>query len=110
MEAYLWPYRERWDANLDSRVVGNAAVAGILQTRSALTLSEVGSTRCDPDHAEAVNQRLQRSLHHQGWKASMIEQVRDTPLCVWDGSVLEKPESRSLEGLESLYEIRFGII
>lgn len=123
LEAYLRPYRERWDAYLDSRVVGNltAAVAGILQTRSALTLSEVGSTLCGPAHAEAGSQRLQRAMHHQGWKASLIEQVMleqaeahhqqieqagDTPLCVWDGSVLEKPESRALEGLGSVRSSR----
>lgn len=48
LETYLAPYRERLDAYLDRRVVGNlmAAVAGIVQTRAPLTTSELGSTIC----------------------------------------------------------------
>src|SRR5260370_42158091 len=67
-----------------------------------------------PGHAEAGTQRLQRALHHEGWKAGVIEEVLweqaeqrrqelesrgETPLCIWDSSVLEKPESEHLEGL-----------
>src|SRR5437868_3470926 len=74
---YLAPYRERLDAYLDRRVVGNltATVAAIVQTRSELTTSELGSVICGPDHAEAGTQRLQRALHHPGWEAEVIEEV-----------------------------------
>ena len=65
LETYLAPYSERLDAYLDRRVVGNlrATVAGIVQTRSELTTSELGSAICGPEHAEAGTQRLQRALH-----------------------------------------------
>src|SRR5438132_6119808 len=77
LETYLAPYSERLDAYLDRRVVGNltAAVAGIVQTRSELTTSELGSALCGPEHAEAGTQRLQRAFHHQGWQAEVIEEV-----------------------------------
>lgn len=59
-------------------------------------------------------QRLSYALHYQGWEASVIEQVLwkqaeqsrkqmeqagETPLGSRDSSVLEKPESATLEGL-----------
>lgn len=116
LETYLRPYMERLDAYLDRRVVGNltATVESRVQTRTDLTLSELGSAICGPEHANAGTQRLQRALHHQGWKAEVIEEVLweqaeqsrtqmeqrgETPLCIWDSSVLEKPESATLEGL-----------
>src|SRR5712691_8872014 len=109
LEEYLAAYSQRLDAYLDRRIVGNliAAVAGIVQTRSDLTLSELGSTITGPQHSEAGTQRLSRLLLHKGWKAEMIEQMLweqaesfrqeveqrgETPLCVWDSSVLEKAE------------------
>jgi Transposase DDE domain len=104
-------------------VVGNltATVAGIVQTRSELTTSELGSALCGPEHAEAGTQRLQRALHHQGWASEVIEEVLwdqaetrrkemeqqgETPLCIWDSSVLEKPESSKLEGLGAVRSSR----
>src|SRR2546428_14091911 len=75
LETYLAPYSQRLDAYLDRRVVGNltATVAGIVQTRSELTTSELGSAICGPEHAEAGTQRLQRALHHQGRESEVIE-------------------------------------
>lgn len=116
LETYLTPWSERLDAYVDRRIVGNliATVAGIVQTRSDLTLTELGSTITGPQQAEAGTQRLERLLQHQGWKAEMLEQVwweqaesfrqkveqrGETPLCIWDSSVLEKAESQKLEGL-----------
>jgi hypothetical protein len=48
-------------------VVGNltATIASIVQTRSELTLSPLGSAICGPEHTEAGTQRLQRALPHQ---------------------------------------------
>jgi hypothetical protein len=123
LETYLAPYSERLDAYLDRRVVGNlrATVAGIVQTRSELTTSALGSAICGPEHAEAGTQRLQRALHHQGWKSEVIEEMLweqaetkrkemeqrgETPLCIWDSSVLEKPESVALDGLCSVRSSR----
>src|SRR3989440_5381793 len=120
---YLAPYQERLDAYLDRRVVGNllATVAAIVQTRTELTTSALGSAICGPAHAEAGTQRLQRALHHQGWEAEVIEEVLwqeaeqsrklmqqrgETPLCIWDSSVLEKPESEKLQGLGAVRSSR----
>src|SRR2546423_9379047 len=120
---YLAPYHERLDAYLDRRVVGNltATVAAIVQSRSELTTSELGSAICGPAHADAGTQRLQRALHHQGWEAEVIEEVLwqeaeksrqqmqqqgETPLCIWESSVLEKPESEKLEGLGAVRSSR----
>ncbi len=123
LETYLAPYAERLDAYLDRRVVGNltAVVAGMVQTRTEVTMSELGSAITGPGHAEAGTQRLQRALHHEGWKAELIEEVLweqaeqrrlemesrgETPLCIWDSSVLEKPESEQLEGLGAVRSSR----
>jgi len=123
LESYLTPYQQRLDAYLDRRVVGNltAIVAGIAQTRSELTTSGLGSAITGPAHAEAGLQRIQRALHHRGWQAEVIEEVMweqaeqccqelesrgETPLCIWDSSVLEKPESEKLEGLGAVRSSR----
>lgn len=123
LESYLAPYSERLDARLDRRVVGNlmTSIAGIIRTRTALTMSELGSALCGPDHADAGTQRLQRALHHKGWQASELEEVLwdqaeqsrqqmeqqgETPLCIWDSSVVEKPESDRLEGLGAVRSSR----
>jgi hypothetical protein len=111
------------DAYLDRRVVGKltATIASIVQTRSALTLAELGSAIGGPEHTEAGTQRLHRALHHQGWQSEVIEEVLwdqaeqsrkqmeqrgETPLCLWDSSVLEKPESVTLEGLGAVRSSR----
>jgi hypothetical protein len=123
LETYLRPYSQRLDAYLDRRVVGNlmATSASIVRTRSELTLSELGSAICGPEHTEAGTQRLHRALHHQGWTAEVseellwdqaeqsrtqMEQRAETPLCIWDSSVLEKPESVALEGLGAVRSSR----
>jgi hypothetical protein len=110
LETYLTPYRRRLDAYLDRRVVGNltAAVAGIVQTRTELTTSGLGSAITGPAHAEAGMQRLQRALHDQGWQAEVLEEVLwqqaeqrrqtlesrgEVPLCIWESSVLEKEDA-----------------
>ncbi len=127
LERYLIPYRERLDAYLDRRVVGNltAAAAGIVQTRAPLTTSELGSAITGPAHAEAGTQRLQRALHHPGWKAEVIEALLwdqaeqrrqqmesqgETPLCIWDSSVLESApkEAHDLLSCESTISLRRG--
>ncbi len=123
LESYLAPYQERLDAYVDRRIVGNliATVAAIVQSRSGLTLSEVGSALCGPQHSEAGTQRLKRAVHHQGWHSRLIEhllweqaeqrcqqleQQGETPLCIWDSSVLEKPESEQLQGLGAVRSSR----
>src|SRR3989475_1349744 len=123
LATYLAPYHERLDAYLDRRVVGHltATVAAIVQTRTELTTSALGSAICGPAHAAAGTQRLQRALHHEGWEAEVIAEVLwqeadksrqqmqqrgETPLCLWASSVLEKPESEKLEGLGAVRSSR----
>lgn len=123
LERYLAPVSERLDAYLDRRVVGNlvATVAGIVQARTCLTSSELGSALTGPEHAEAGMQRLQRALHHEGWSSTLIEEVLweqaeqrrqewenrgERVLCIWDSSVLEKPESEKMEGLGAVRSSR----
>src|SRR6266702_2955513 len=74
---YLRPYQERLDAYVDRRVVGNlmATVGAIVQSRCALTTSELGSAICGPAHAEAGTQRLQYALHLLFLVAGVIEGV-----------------------------------
>ena len=84
-------------------------------------MSGLGSAITEPAHAEAGMQRLQRAFHHQGWQAEIIEEVLwkqaeqrrqelesrgEMPLCIWDSSVLEKPESEKLEGLGAVRSSR----
>jgi hypothetical protein len=89
----------------------------MVQSRRELTTSELGAAICGAAHSEAGTQRLQYALHHPGWQAEVIEEVLwqeaeqsrqhmqqrgETPLCMWDRSVVEKPESEKLEGLGPL--------
>ncbi len=99
LEMYLTPYSQRLDAYLDRRVVGNltATVAGIVQTRSELTTSALGSAICGPEHAEAGTQRLQRALHHQGWESEVIDEV------LWEQAETKRKEMEipvSVRGFE----------
>lgn len=68
LQMYLAPYSERLDAYLDRRVVGNltASVAGIVQMRSALTTSELGSASCGPEHAEAGTRAIATCIASSG--------------------------------------------
>jgi hypothetical protein len=64
--------------SLDRRVVGNlaAAVASSVQTERARTWTEVGVGRGGPAHAQAGMQRRDHALHHGGWQARLIGEVR----------------------------------
>ena len=79
LASYLLPYQERLDAYLDRRVVGNllAGIGAIVQSRGALTTSELGGAICGTAHAEAGTQRLQYALHHQGWQAEVWADIHE---------------------------------
>lgn len=107
------------DANLDRRLVETflALVMVILIHRhrnQGLLLSELGSYLLEPEHAPAGTKRLSNLLRSHNWSGQMIEQYlwqqADSRvdelqrsgkliLAIWDESVIEKPESLSLEGL-----------
>ena len=102
LEMYLTPHRERRDAYLDRRVVGNliATVAGNVQKRSALSLTELGSRITSPEHADAGTQRLKWALAHQGWEARQIEQV------MWEHTEKARQEMESQVHCLTLYLTR----
>jgi hypothetical protein len=78
-----------------------------------LLLSELGAFLATPTHAPAGTKRLAKLVHSPQWHASAIDAflldqgqavVAAAPpgervLCILDGSVLEKPESATVEGL-----------
>jgi hypothetical protein len=76
-------------------------------------VSVLGEYLTDPQHGPAGTKHLSRLLHCAKWSSRLIEQflwrpaerklteveaAGEEPLCVWDGSVLEKAESEHLEG------------
>ena len=86
----------------------------IIVARTSLLLSVLGEYLADPQHGPAGTKQLSRLLHSAKWCSGLIERflwqqaerglseleaAGEQPLCIWDGSVLEKPESEHLEGL-----------
>lgn len=113
---FLTPLLRTLDALLDVRLVRtlSATVQAVIQWRhgtQGLLLSELGGYLLSPDHAPAGTKRLSNLLRSPRWTASVIDEflwqhadqrvqeLGETALVVWDESVLEKPESRHLEGL-----------
>lgn len=107
------------DAYLDKRLVRTLArlVLVIVQfrhNRQGLVLSELGGYLLSPERAPAGTKRISNLLRSRKWHGGLIssylwrqgdELVADLQakgeraLCLWDESVLEKPESIALEGL-----------
>jgi hypothetical protein len=122
LEVFLEPLLTCLDAYLDTRLVRTfllsiAAIVTFRHTKQGLCLSELGSYLLSGAHAPAGTKRISRLLHSPRWEARLIEhflwkgakqkqeQLQKEGaevLCVWDGSVLEKPESEHTEGLCSV--------
>lgn len=101
------------DTVLDKRLVRTlvSSIVALLEWRNrthGLLLSELGGYILDPAHAPAGTKRLSNLLRSPNWEASAItrylwqqaaqrlttlEAAGETPLLIWDSSVLEKPES-----------------
>jgi Transposase DDE domain len=119
LEKFLEPLLEWLDAFLDKRLVRTfvRAIAAILTFRNqaqGLCLSELGSSILSPAQAPAGTKRLSNLLRSTKWGKELIdrylfkqadkkleemERSGEQALCIWDGSVLEKPESERGEGL-----------
>ncbi len=117
--AFLTPLLEQLDVQLDRRLVNTllGCVLGLLSHRGrdlCLLLSELGEQLIDGAHAPAGARRIWRLLRSPNWSADLIhewlvaeadqavEQVASREgqaLLVLDGSVVEKPTARKLEGL-----------
>jgi len=116
LQRFVQPFLELLDAYVDCRLVETLwqTMVAIIVARTSLLLSVLGEYIADPQHGPAGSKQLSRLLHSSKWCSRLIEQflwrqaeqglseleaAGEHPLCVWDGSVLEKPESAQLEGL-----------
>jgi hypothetical protein len=116
VQRFVQPFLEILDAYVDCRLVETfwQTMIAIMVARSSLVLSVLGEYLTDPQHGPAGTKQLSRLLHSAKWCSGLIEQflwrqadqglseleaAGAEPLCVWDGSVLEKAESEHLEGL-----------
>jgi hypothetical protein len=119
LASFLYPLLWFLDRLLDKRLVRTClqTVQAILIFRErahGLLLSELGGYLLSPEHAAAGTKRLSNLIHSSKWGAWVIErfvwqradeQLQQweeqavTVLADWDGSHVEKPESRVQEGL-----------
>jgi hypothetical protein len=119
LENFLAPFLPRLDAYLDKRLVKTfvRCIAAILTFRNrgqGLNITELGSYMEDGVSATAGTKRIHRLLESEKWEHSLVDhylwEMAETQqsaekhgegrsLCIWDGSVLEKPESEKTPGL-----------
>jgi transposase len=119
LENFLEPLLVLLDAYIDKRLVRTfvRAIAAIITFRNqaqGLCLSELGSYIASPAQAPAGTKRLSNLLRCTKWGKELIDrylweradkrrkELNDSgeeALCIWDGSVIEKPESEKGEGL-----------
>ncbi len=119
LSQFLLPLLALLDACLDVRLVRTflATVETVLSFRNrahGLLLSELGAYLLGPHQAPAGTKRLSNLLRSSKWSADLIEQylwgqakqrheqlqaAGEETLVLWDESVIEKPESRNVEGL-----------
>jgi len=119
LERFLEPLLVLLDAYIDTRLVRTfvRAIAAILTFRTqaqGLCLSELGAFITNPAQAPAGTKRLSNLLRCTKWGKELIDlyiwkqadkrrkelnTAGEEALCIWDGSVIEKPESEKGEGL-----------
>jgi hypothetical protein len=119
---FLAPVVEWLDTLVDKRLVRTlvASIIALVEWRNrahGLLLSELGAYICDPAHAPAGTKRLSNLLRSPKWDANglslylwrhatqrlmALEGDHETPLLIWDTSVLEKPESLASPDLGSV--------
>jgi hypothetical protein len=119
LESFLGPLLVLLDAYIDKRLVRTfvRAIAALITFRTqaqALCLSELGAYITNPAQAPAGTKRLSNLLRCAKWGKELIDQYLwkkaderrkelnisgEEALCIWDGSVIEKPESEKGEGL-----------
>jgi hypothetical protein len=119
LENFLDPLLTRLDAYLDARLVRTfllslAAILTFRNLKQGLCLSELGSYILSPAQAPAGTKRLSHLLHSKKWEKTLLERFlwekaekkidelreeKEEILCIWDSSVIEKPESEHTEGM-----------
>jgi hypothetical protein len=126
LEKYLEPLLIWLDAYIDKRLVRTflqtiAAILSFRGNQQALQLSELGAYLPGSAGEPAKTKRLQRLLMSKKWSKAIVdffiwkkadEEVQqrraagERSLCIWDGSVLEKPESAKSEGISVVLSSR----
>ena len=119
LESFLGPLLVLLDAYIDKRLVRTfvRTIAAIITFRTqaqGLCLSELGAYITNPAQAPAGTKRLSNLLRCTKWGKELIDRYiweqadkrrkelnasGEEALCIWDGSVIEKPESEKGEGL-----------
>lgn len=119
LESFLGPLLVLLDAYIDKRLVRTfvRTIAAIITFRTqaqGLCLSELGAYMTNPAQAPAGTKRLSNLLRCTKWGKELIDRYiweqadkrrkelnasGEEALCIWDGSVIEKPESEKGEGL-----------
>lgn len=122
LRQFLAPLLTWLDTQRDKRLVRTlvASIVALVEWRNrahGLLLSELGAYICDPAHAPAGTKRLSNLLRSPKWVANdlsvylwrratqgleALETAGETPLLIWDTSVLEKPESSASPDLGSV--------
>lgn len=124
---FLDPLVQELDVMVDKRplrtlVQGIEAIVAFRDRCNGLLLSELGGYM-DGLGRGGGTKRLSTLIHHQGWKAQQIEEFLlcradeqmaqweaqgQEGLLIWDGTVLEKPESLKAEGLCAVRSSKAG--
>jgi Transposase DDE domain len=119
LEEYLDPLLEPLDAYLDKRLVRTflQGIRTLIEARTqapGLLISELGSVLLSGREATAGEKRMHRLLSSEKWSEDLIkifqwnqaqqryEELRsegEQVFVIWDGSVIEKPESQKAEEL-----------
>jgi hypothetical protein len=119
LDQFLAPLLQQLDECLDKRLVRTFArtlhvLLGFGNQIQGLLLSELGAYLVSAQQAPAGTKRLSNLLRSNKWSPALIEQFlwqracrrqqeleqdSQETLLLWDGSVVEKPESRKREAL-----------
>jgi hypothetical protein len=119
LEMYLEPLVEPLDAYLDKRLVRTflQGIRTLIEARTqapGLVISELGSLLLSGREATAGEKRIHRLLTSEKWSEELInvfqwneaekryEELRragEQVFVIWDGSVIEKPESQKADDL-----------
>ena len=123
--SFFAPLRSMLDELLDSRLVNTFSsllmCLLLVRSRGGFLLSELGGYLLSPEQAPAGTKRISNLLRSKKWddhilstylqrqSVSHVERmlsVGEMPLMVWDSSVVEKPESKALEGLAAVPSLK----
>ena len=122
---FFSPLLESLDRELDKRLVDTfqrlLECLLLLRSRSGFLLSELGAYLLSADQAPAGTKRISNLLRSQKWDHHFIDSYLqekavqyaeemlnrgEMPLLIWDSSIVEKPESKAVEGLTPVVSLK----